>query len=121
MQNRILNTFIVLIGIILLASCTDKYITQPYVAPGYQYSLNTDVQPIFTGNCISCHKTGFTAPDLTTGNSYVSLTSLNLLNTSNPANSTLYKKMSTGSMANYCTSQDADVVLKWITQGAKDN
>ena len=125
MQNRTLLTLIVLItGIILIASCTDKYITKPYVAPpppGYQYSLTTDVQPIFNGKCISCHKAGSVPPDLTTGNSYGSLTSMNMINTGNPASSVLYKKMSTGSMATYCTQQDADVVLQWITQGAKNN
>jgi len=125
MQNRTLNTLIVLIaGITLMASCTDKYITQPYVAPpppGYQYSLTTDVQPVFTGKCISCHKPGNVAPDLTSGNSYASLISMNLINTGNPTSSVLYRKMNDGSMAAYCTQQDADVVLQWIKQGAKNN
>lgn len=125
MQNRTINTLIVLIvGIILMASCTDKYITKPYVPPpppGYQYSLTTDVQPVFDGKCARCHKTGFTPPDLTSGNSYASLTSMNLINTGNPTSSVLYKKMNDGSMATYCTQQDADVVLQWIKQGAKNN
>ena len=125
MQNRTLITLIVLIaGIILMASCTDKYITKPYITPpppGYQYSLTTDVQPVFNDKCILCHKIGSIPPDLTSGNSYASLTSMNLINTKNPTGSILYKKMNGGSMATYCTQQDADLVLQWIMQGAKNN
>jgi hypothetical protein len=125
MQNRTLNTLIVLIGgIIFMASCTDKYITKPYVAPpppGYQYSLTKDVQPIFNDKCVRCHTTEAIPPDLSSGNSYASLTSLNLVNTGNPTGSVIYKKMNGGSMAAYCTQEDANIVLQWITQGAKNN
>lgn len=125
MQKRTLNLLIVLIaGVILMASCTDKYITQPSVPPpppGYQYSLTKDVQPIFDAKCVNCHKGGAIPPDLTPGKAYADLFSMNLIDTINPANSMVYKKMYNGSMAVYCTQQDADVVLQWITQGAKNN
>lgn len=128
MQKSLLTAKMVLIvGIFILASCTDKYVTQPFVytppvPPGYQYSLTTDVQPIFDGKCIQCHNTNSNKPpDLTAGKSYNSIMSMSLVDTLNPQSSTLYKEMYDGTMSGYCTKQDADVVLKWITQGAKNN
>jgi hypothetical protein len=125
MQNRTIKTLFVLIaGIIVMASCTSKYVTQPYTPPpppGYQYSLTTDVQPIFDAKCVRCHKAGAVPPDLSSGKAYDDLMSMNMINTESPSSSVLYKKMNDGSMATYCTKQDADVVLQWITQGAKNN
>jgi hypothetical protein len=118
------NLFVLIALTIIVASCTKKYVTQPYTPPpppGYQYSLTTDVQPIFDSKCIRCHKTGGVNPDLTTGKSYNAMFSLSLIDTLAPANSEIYTEMYNGSMSSYCTQQDADVVLQWITQGAKNN
>ena len=40
-------------------------------------SYSKDVQPLWDASCISCHKTGGTAPDLTSANSFSALTTNN--------------------------------------------
>lgn len=125
MQRKKAITLLALMvtGVLFFTSCVSDLITpEPEVPIPTEISYSADVQPIFTSNCANCHKPGGATPDLTAANSYNSLTSEGLINTTNPSTSKIYTVMITGgSMASYCTSNDAAMVLAWIEQGAKNN
>ncbi len=86
-------------------------------------SFSTNVAPIFTANCIGCHTSGGQVPDLTAANAWNSLTSQNLVDTSNPTASILYVKINTGAMppGGSLSQTQIEMILKWIQQGAKNN
>jgi hypothetical protein len=94
----------------------------PVEVPDTVY-FDANVLPIFDARCdnTGCHATGGIAPDLTTANAYNSLIVFGYVDTDLPAQSQLYLKMSTGSMAKFCNPGDADIVLRWIEQGALDS
>ena len=102
-----------------LMACEDFKIPQPEVDPSVPYSLQTDIQPIFTGNCISCHG-GSRSPDLREGKSYKSLTDGGYV--ALPAETSLLYSTITGS-EHYprSTSTEKLKILYWIEQGAQDN
>jgi hypothetical protein len=91
-----------------------------------EISFTAVIEPIFnnSNNCTSCHKTGGTAPDLTTGNAYASINSSRYINTATPEESKIYTHThpdtNTHKQKKY-TSNQADQVLLWISQGAKNN
>ena len=122
MQKRILVTFfMVILGGLFLYSCSNDTLVPAQINPATKISFATNIQPIFTQKCIGCHN-GTTSPDLRTGNSFASLTSLGLINTGSPGQSILYTEMApNGGMAGYTNTTDAQVVLLWIQQGAKNN
>lgn len=131
MQSRTLKNLVTIVFVIfVLSSCTSDYIVpEPPVAPTPPdsnesiISYSGAIQPIWTAKCLACHNVGKTPPILAAGRSYQSLMGMpGMVDTTNPPNSTLYKKMATGgSMAAYCTKADADSTLKWIRQGARNN
>jgi mono/diheme cytochrome c family protein len=87
-------------------------------------SFAAEIQPAFTANCILCHKTGGTSPDLTAGNAYASINSSKYINASSPAQSLIYRRSSTsGGFSGHptLTSAQAALLLGWIQQGAKNN
>lgn len=89
-----------------------------------QVSFAQEIQPIFTANCVSCHTTGKQRPDLSEGNAFNSLNSSRYINDSNPAESLIYQHphpdSNTHKQKKYTAAQ-AQLVLTWITQGAKNN
>jgi hypothetical protein len=121
-KRKIFNAFIMLTaGMLFFVSCTSDLIKpEPITPPSSNLSYSGNVQPIFTSKCINCHG-GAIAPDLTAANSYNSLNSMGLINTSDPSKSEIYIEMSTGGMSSYCTASEAATVLAWIEQGAKNN
>jgi len=114
-----------MIGMILFVSCAKDTVVQPQtnIPPNLKISFADTIQPIFTSNCAgsNCHS-GSVSPNLSSGQAYNSLISGNFINTSAPAQSTIYLYMAPGGlMANHCTSTQADLVLAWIKQGALNN
>ncbi|WP_321375186.1 hypothetical protein [uncultured Draconibacterium sp.] len=86
-----------------------------------EVSFSSEIVPIFSSKCVSCHSTGNQAPDLTPENAYSSLNTSRYINTSDPASSLIYTKPSpTGSHVKY-SEAEAALVLTWITQGAQNN
>jgi hypothetical protein len=119
MQKRFLFALFFAIGtIFFLYSCVyDTYVPEK-INPNTPVNYATDIQPIFTKKCITCHG-GATAPDLREGNSYASLTAGNYINTAAPNQSVLYIEMApNGGMSSYTNASDAQLVLLWIQQGA---
>lgn len=90
---------------------------------GEPISYATQVQPIFTAKCASCHNTGGTAPDLSTGKSYNQVVP-GQVNLSKPDQSPIYTfpapSTSVHSWKKY-TANEAVIILTWIQEGAKNN
>jgi hypothetical protein len=114
--------FIFILGILVFPGC--EYSTIHPVTPDVEkkVSYQQEIQiPIFDSKCVNCHA-GNTPPNLTFVNSYNSLINGGYIDTLAPAQSSLYITMAPGGgMADYCTPADAQIVLTWITQGAKNN
>ncbi len=115
----VMAAFLIAVSMVLLASC-EKYVYQiETVDPVEPVLFQTQIQPIFTGNCIVCHK-GSRNPDLREGNSNSSLTTGGFVTL--PAdNSRLYKQIISGSHTSFTTDTEKQLVLIWIEQGAQNN
>jgi hypothetical protein len=90
-------------------------------------SYSEDVQPLWDKDCISCHKPGETAPDLTAANSYLALTqNSRYVIAGNAAGSKLHKSL-VGDGASIMPTKgkwsDSKIALvdKWINDGALNN
>ena len=89
-------------------------------------SLKNDVQPIFDRDCnmSGCHDAKPSHhPSLIKENAYNDLISGGYVNTTDPANSLLYKRINGGGMPPGVPLSDNDkkIILGWITDGAKNN
>lgn len=115
MYNKVLLCFLI-VGMVSCEYNKDEPALKPETV-----SFSTDVQPIFTAKCVSCHG-GSTNPNLSAGNAYNALTSNNkYIDLQNPENSYFYQKISTGSMAQYLNDKDRAIILRWIELGAQNN
>ena len=115
----IVATLIIPAGMLLFSSCEQYTYEIETVDPEEPVLFQTQIQPIFTSNCITCHK-GSRNPDLRNGFSYASLTSGSFVST--PAdNSKLYKMMVSGSHNAFTVDTEKQLVLLWIGQGALNN
>jgi len=113
---------------LLLNACTYDFIVKeelPPVDPTVTIQFASQIAPLFASNqyqCISCHKTGGTAPDLSAANAYSSLITLKLIDTTTPASSKLltFPGSASHSWAKFSASE-SQLILTWIQQGAKNN
>jgi hypothetical protein len=120
-KRKIAYLFLFLFGIMFLSACEYETI-QPEAAPTGQISYSADIQPIWNSNCVGCHGQGLTPPDLRASVSYNNLVDGGYINTSTPASSSIYTVMAPGgSMASHSNPAQANTVLAWIQQGAKNN
>jgi hypothetical protein len=113
---------------LLLNACTYDFIVKeelPLVDPTVDILFASQIAPIFVSNdCIACHKTGGQAPDLTVANAYANIKSMNLVNTTTPESSILYNYPNPASSTHTWkkfSAADAQLILIWIQQGAKNN
>ncbi|WP_320112415.1 hypothetical protein [Draconibacterium orientale] len=115
---------IFLIGLIFGGCAYNWIVEEQAIDPGDpnapEVSFSTQIVPIFTSKCITCHTTGSQTPDLTPANAYNSLNSSRYVNTSNPESSLIYTKPLSSHSQTYSTAEAA-LVLTWITQGAQNN
>lgn len=128
-NKHFLNLLMFASFITILSSCSYNFIEYPVVIPpdpnDTVYFAQT-IAPIFTTDdkCTACHKTGGSAaPDLSTGKAYNSIVPA-LINTTDPESSVIYwhaHPSSTVHMWKKLTVNDADLILLWIQQGAKNN
>jgi len=90
-------------------------------------SYSKDIQPLWNQDCVSCHKTGATAPDLITANSYSALVTNNkYVIPGNALGSKLHKSLMGDGAAIMPTAgkwSDSKIALvdKWINDGALNN
>ncbi len=123
-KGIVIHILIVIHCILMLTSCEYDYIEPVKVSAEDTVSFSNDIIPIFENSCLGggCHSTGGISPDLTSTNAYNELFAKNQIDTLNPASSVLYEKIiSTGSMKNYTTPTEVNLILEWIKQGAKNN
>lgn len=86
--------------------------------PNYvEIKFGTDIQPIFTSNCILCHNASRN-PDLRAGFAYSSLVPEYVI-ANDAAASQLYNKLA-GGHQNLATDK-ITLIKTWINQGAKNN
>jgi hypothetical protein len=116
---NVVAALIIPAGMAFFSSC-EKYAFEPEtIDPGEPVLFQTQIQPVFTKNCILCHK-GSRNPDLRDGFSYASLTGGNYVST--PAeDSKLYKKIVSGSHTSFTLDAEKQLILVWIGQGALNN
>jgi hypothetical protein len=114
---------VVLLALVTLWSCEYEKIEPPDLPPSTDtIHYSAQIQPIWNGGCTGCHGVGMTAPDLTATNSYNALMSGNFVNTASPSTSKIYTEMASGGgMSQYTNTSEANLVLVWIQQGAKNN
>lgn len=102
------------------SSCEKYSYTEPKVDANITWHFQTDIQPIFNSNCVTCHG-GSRFPDLRSGKSYLALTKAGLL-TLPGETSGLYVQITT--QADHIprtTSTEKLKILNWINQGALNN
>jgi hypothetical protein len=115
----VVAAFIIPAAMLLFSSC-EKYAYQlETVDPQVPVLFQTQIQPIFTNNCITCHK-GSRNPDLRNGNSYSSLTNGGYVNLP-AAKSKLYSQVTSGSHTSFTLDTEKQLILNWIGQGALNN
>jgi mono/diheme cytochrome c family protein len=126
MKKRI-QFLIVILAIMGMTGCRYNWILpEEDIDPnpdGEPISYATQVQPIFDNKCVSCHNTGGTAPDLSTGKSYNQVVPGHV-NLTSPAESDIYYFPSPSSTVHTWkkySSNEAKIVLTWIEEGAKNN
>lgn len=89
-------------------------------------SFVNDIVPIFEAKCTSCHKAGGIKPnpDLTADKAYASIATSKYINLDTPEDSYLYVHIYSNTSAHTqkkFTAAEAQLVLTWITEGAKNN
>ncbi len=102
-----------------LYSCEKYTYDPPGIDPDKVYSFKDDILPIFT-QCAGCHP-ALSKPDLGQANAYQSLTEEGYVNTDNPEESKIIKKLGGGHAGLNSSSPEYINILGWITQGAQNN
>jgi hypothetical protein len=127
MNHRIDKIRQILVALVLIAavegfsSCEKYSFSPPAVDPNQIWHFQTDIQPIFNANCVTCHNGVKQFPDLRNGKSYLALTKGGFV-TLPGETSRLYHQMSTNSEhIPRTTDLEKLKVLSWINQGALNN
>ncbi|HNX80225.1 MAG TPA: hypothetical protein PKJ24_10075 [Prolixibacteraceae bacterium] len=126
-MKKILIAFCLLFLIFSWESCIYDFVVPDesgQVDTTVVISFASQIQPAFTANCVLCHKTGGTAPDLSNGKAYASINNSKYINTTSPAQSLIYRRSSaSGGFSGHPTlpTAQAALLLGWIQQGAKNN
>jgi hypothetical protein len=113
--------------VVVLSGCKYSFIVpveviDPDDPDAPQISYAAEIQPIFDSKCTYCHD-GSRNPNLTSGNSYSSLSSGGYINTDNPEESKIYTQTdpTAGGSHMKVSAAESALLLAWIKQGAKDN
>ena len=90
-----------------------------------EVSFSGDILPVFTNgnNCTACHN-GSQMPDLRAENAYTTLNSTRYINKTTPEESRIYAiphPDTNGHSQKKYTAAQANLILIWINQGAKNN
>jgi len=115
------------LGLTVTSCYYDEMPPDPVTPLPESVSYSKDVQPLWDQSCISCHKPGATAPDLTAPNSYSALvTNSKYVVSGNTAGSKLHKALIGDGAplmppAGKWSDSKIALVDKWITDGALNN
>lgn len=112
-----------LFGAFLLQSCEYEWIEPLDQEMPEVISYSNHIQPIFDKSCNTsgCHDNGGPPPNLIADKSYNALMTGGYVNQEDPESSTIYTSIKFGSMQTYAQPGDAEYILEWIKQGAKNN
>lgn len=113
----------------LFSGCAYNFIVpepEGPIDPDRPVSFSAEIIPIWNNNnnCTSCHKTGGTNPDLTPDKAYQSVNNAKYINHTTPEESSIYltpHPVESGHSQKKYTTAQANTVLLWIIQGAKNN
>lgn len=127
-MKKIIQYLIMLTVSLMATSCYyDEMPPEPVIPLPDTVSYSKDVQPLWNESCISCHKSGATAPDLTAANSYAALTANNkYVIPGNASGSQVYKLMTGAASplmptAGKLSDSKLAIIEKWIADGALNN
>ena len=127
-MKKIFQYLIMIIVSLMATSCYyDEMPPEAVIPIPDVVSYSKDIQPLWDQDCVSCHKAGATAPDLSAANSYLALTANNkYVIPGNAAGSKLHKSLVGDGAAIMPTAgkwSDSKIALvdKWITDGALNN
>lgn len=125
MNQKIVFTKHTLYAVLLLSAacfvaCEKNVIDPVKIDTTVPVSFQTEVLPIFTSNCITCHG-GARNPNLTAANAWTSLTTGGYVNTTTPESSVIYVKIASGHNSSGVSETQKQKLLAWITQGALNN
>jgi len=118
MKKKYLRFAFVIAATVSLNSCLYKTpISEPVEG---DISFIEDVEPIFEAQgCVACHPSD-AGLDLMVGKAYESIFANSLVDIENPEGSIIYTHPKDSHPKTY-TPAEANIVLAWIEQGAKDN
>ena len=126
MVRNYFRVLIVLLAVVIFYGCEKKTIdfgttVKQRNASNDTIHFATQIIPIFASNCTGCHNSQ--TPILEASVAYADLTSGGYYNVSSPAQSKIYVKLSstTSTHVGRSTPAQQDLILQWITQGAKNN
>ncbi|WP_372946778.1 hypothetical protein [Mariniphaga sp.] len=126
MKIKLKILLLVIVAAFMASSCLyDWEIPEeiPDRDPDQEISFSEEVLPIFTSgnNCTACHN-GSQIPDLREENAFSSLNSTRYINKTSPEESRIYTyPHPDGEHYKKYTLTQADLILAWIEQGAKNN
>jgi len=127
-MKKIFQYLMVLTVSLMATSCYyDEMPPEAVILIPETVSYSKDIQPLWNQDCVSCHKTGATAPDLITANSYSALVTNNkYVIPGNALGSKLHKSLMGDGAAIMPTAgkwSDSKIALvdKWINDGALNN
>ena len=124
--TKILGSLIIITA--AMTSCTFEQVEPAPADPddgngGEPVSFATQIQPIFTASCVSCHPPTANL-DLSEGVAYGTVTQSKYMDLANPDQSLIYTypnpTSGTHSYKKY-TTKEAALVLQWIQEGAENN
>jgi len=125
-MKKIFQILLIVGGGLLMNSCyydelQEKVIPELPVDPEdpnyVEIKFATQIQPIFTSNCVGCHNTSRN-PDLRAGFAYSALVP-QYVTASNADASPLYIKLAGGHQG--LATDKITLIKTWINQGAKNN
>ena len=127
-MKKIFQILIIVFGGLLLNSCyydelVERPVDLPEIPEDQEVYFSTDIQPIFTENCILCH-TSSLQPDLRPGNAYDSLLPDYVI-PGNAEASKLYQNLPgighPDRSVPDLSGEEIALIKKWIDDGAEDN
>ena len=100
-------------------TCERYTIERPEIDDSVKIDFVTEIIPIFEKDCQLCHSGGQT-PVLTTANAYNSIIDGDYVDILNPESSKLYSVLlNTGTHSGRTSQGNIQIILVWISQGAK--
>lgn len=127
-MKTIYFTITIFIGVCFLYSCEREYIKfddeGTYIMDTTSaidtVFFETEILPILTNNCASCHFSG-TNFDMESPGVYDVLINGSWINIVDPENSGFFMEPDPGHADDYLTLEEHALIIEWIEQGAQNN